>query len=222
MDIISYLLGKNASGGGGGTDLDWSALGYTERPPYIKKGYDYALTIKNNWDASQTNLTNKFSSDKNLMYMPLVDTSKATIMQGMFANCTILQYVPTLDTSNVTNMRSMFSECNSIIYLDLSGFNTDNLTEMRTMFNNCNNLKELNLSSFNTSQVKNMSSLFAGCRSLELLDIRNFDFSNVTNSSGMFNYVPDNCLIIVKDQTSKDWITNKFTNLTNVKIVSEL
>lgn len=221
MDITSYLLGKQA-GGGSGSDVDWSAIGYQETPEPITIGYDYAVTIKNNWDASQTSLRNKFSNDKNLIYMPLVDTSEATSMYSMFSGCTSLQFVPTLDTTNVTNMRAMFNECTSLLYLDLSGFNTSSLTEMRNMFNGCANLKELNLSTFNISNITDTGALFSGCRSLEKLDIRSFDFSNIAFSTGMFNYVPNDCLIIVKDQTAKEWITSKFTNLTNVKTVGEL
>jgi len=39
--------------------------------------------------------------------------------------------------------------------------------------------------------------------------------------SSASNGVPDNCLIIVKDETAKQWITSKFSRLTNVKTIVE-
>lgn len=48
MDIQSYLLGKNSAGGGDGSDLDWTALGYTDRPQAIDDGYNYAKKYKKN------------------------------------------------------------------------------------------------------------------------------------------------------------------------------
>ena len=63
-----------------------------------------------------------------------------------------------------------------------------------------------------------MQSMFYNCSSLTNLDISNFTFDKVTNYTGMFTNVPNNCEILVKSQTEKDWITSKFANLTNVKI----
>jgi hypothetical protein len=34
----------------------------------------------------------------------------------------------------------------------------------------------------------------------------------------MFSNVPTDCLIYVKDETAKSWITGKFTTLTNVQV----
>ena len=67
-----------------------------------------------------------------------------------------------------------------------------------------------------------MRDCFYNCKKLTRLDIRNFDFTNVTSYSSMFGIVPTDCLIIVKDDTAKTWITEKFTTLTNVKTVAEL
>ena len=89
---------------------------------------------------------------------------------------------------------------------------------MYRMFFSCSGLTSLNLSSFDTSKVTNMGSMFSGCTALQHLDISNFDFTNVTSYSNMFSNVPANCEILVKDETAKEWITSKFTNLTNVKV----
>ena len=93
---------------------------------------------------------------------------------------------------------------------------------MNYMFENCSKLTILDLSNFNTSNVTNMYGMFYSCYKLIHVDLRSFDFTKVTNYSSMFGGVPNNCEIIVKDDTAKEWITTHFTNLTNVKTVAEL
>ena len=69
--------------------------------------------------------------------------------------------------------------------------------------------------------------MFYNCSSLTKLDIRNFDFSNIsidqyqTNYKNAFYGIPNDCLIIVKDDTQRTWITSKFSNLTNIKTIAE-
>ena len=127
-----------------------------------------------------------------------------------------------LNTSAVTNMARMFDNCSSLTSLDLSNFNTSKVTNMSNMFCNCYSLTSLDLSNFDTSKVTDMEGMFYYCSKLTNLDIRNFDFTNVTSYSNTFRRIPANCLIIVKDDTAKTWITSKFTYLTNVKTVAEL
>ena len=90
------------------------------------------------------------------------------------------------------------------------------------MLQYCTNLKTIELSSFDTLNVTNMIYMFHNCSSLTSLDIRNFNFTKVTSYTNMFTGVPADCKIIVKDDTAKEWITSKFTNLTNVVTVAEL
>ena len=93
---------------GGGSSLDWSAIGYSEEPDTgIEEGYEYAIEVKNNWTPA-TSLINKFNNNVNLKFMPLVDTSITTNMQSIFRNCYILSAIPQLNTSNVTNTSQMF------------------------------------------------------------------------------------------------------------------
>ncbi len=127
-----------------------------------------------------------------------------------------------LNTSEVTNMARMFESCSGLTSLDVSNFNTSKVTNMTFMFSSCSSLKELDLSSFDTSKVTDMSYMFYSCNKLTNLDIRNFNFTNVTSYNRMFGSIPANCLIIVKNDTAKEWITSKFTTLTNVKTVAEL
>ena len=130
--------------------------------------------------------------------------------------------VSTLDTSYFANMNYMFGKSSNLIRLDLSHWNTSNVTDMSYMFRDCKNLTELDLSSFDTSNVTTMQMMFYGCKVLKHLDIRNFTFDKVTNYSNMFYDVPDNCLIIVKSQTEKEWVLARRIYFTNVKTVAEL
>lgn len=119
-------------------------------------------------------------------------------------------------------MNYMFENCSKLTTLDLSNFNTSNVTNISGMFMRCSSLTSLNLSNFDTSNVTNMYGMFYSCYKLIHVDLRSFDFTKVTNYSSMFGGVPNNCEIIVKDDTAKEWITTHFTNLTNVKTVAEL
>ena len=105
---------------------------------------------------------------------------------------------------------------------EIPEMDTSKVTNMAGMFSNSMSLTSLNLSNFDTSKVTNMDSMFYSCSKLTSLDIRNFDFTKVTSYSAMFYNIPTDCLIIVKDDTAKTWVTSKFTTLTNVKTVAEL
>lgn len=156
------------------------------------------------------------------------NTSSVTNMSNMFTGCAGLTNldVSTFNTEKVTNMSSMFDGCSGLTNINLSNFNTSAVTNMSEMFDGCNGLTSIDLSNFNTSLVTNMSSMFQYCKNLTSIDIRNFDFTNVTSYSSMFgssasNGVPNDCLIIVKDDVAKTWITSKFSRLTNVKTIAE-
>lgn len=132
-----------------------------------------------------------------------------------------------LNTSNVTTMRFMFNTCNNLTSLNFSNFNTKKVTNMNSMFAGCSSLTELDLSSFEGDAIQRTERMFQSCTSLTKIDMRNFTFTNIAYSSYMFGSnsmsgIPDDCLIIVKDNTEKSWITSNFSRLTNVKTVAEL
>lgn len=122
---------------------------------------------------------------------------------------------------DVTSLQYCFRGCSAIEF-DFSVIDTSKVTNMRNMFDTCTLIVNLDLSNFDTSRVTRMDNMFASCVNLQHLDIRNFDFTNVSNYTGMFENVPNDCEIIVKDNTAKTWIISKFSNLTNVKTVEEL
>lgn len=155
-----------------------------------------------------------------------INSSSCTDMSYMFSgssnitSCTLTN----IDTSHVTTFVSFFNTFGSnTIAQDIARkMVTTSATVMDFMFYDCSSFTHLNLSYFVTPALTSTNAMFSGCSSLQELDIRNMTFSLVSNSGGMFNYVPNDCLIIVKDNTEKTWITSRFSNLTNVRTVAEL
>lgn len=234
MDIISYLLGKNSSGGGGGgTDLDEyfyttidenTSASETMSNKIIKKLADVIV------DDSVTSLEYAYSSAKGIggMLPKVICNNNITSLEGMYAWLKEVTSVDLsgLDTSNVTSMRMLFKLSTATTTLTSinfgNNFNTEKVTDMYEMFASNRGLTSLDLSSFKTPLLKNTSYMFNDCRGLTFLDIRNMTFDVVNSHSSMFSSsIPNNCLIIVKSDTEKTWITSKFSFLTNVKTAAE-
>lgn len=248
-DVTDYeQVDVNVGGGGGGSEYNWSAIGYSEEPQAIEDGYNYAKQIYDNWNNPSTM---SFNGDAKLMFFPAVSLANVKQMNLAFNNCYSLLYAKLKITSFTTNMASCFSGCYSLKEIDMTEADTsmvDNMqsmfqyckfekfefkpadtssvTSIRYMFQYCDKLKEIDLSTFTTQSLTNSGSMFQYCTLLEKIDIRKMELTNITNSGNMFgssaNDGPaNNCLIIVKDQTQKDWITTNFSRFTNVKTVAE-
>lgn len=84
-----------------------------------------------------------------------------------------------LDTSRVTNMERMFADCPSLVSLDVSSFDTARVMSMNSMFRGSTSLSSLDLTSFNTSNVIDMGAMLENCSSLFFVDLSSFDTSNV-------------------------------------------
>lgn len=148
----------------------------------------------------------------------------------MFQWCSNLLEVDlnNIDMTGVTNSARMFYDNERLSELDMSWVDMPNNTTMEQMFSNCYALKRLDLRNCTIPKVKNMTSCFWGLRALEYLDIRNMDFKSVTTHTNMFGNgtvtydVPENCEIIVKDDTARDWILARKSTFTNIKTVAEL
>lgn len=160
---------------------DWSEIGYDNTPENIINSFNYSKEIKNTWDNNVINLRNKFYSNKNLVYMPLVDTSKVTNMNGMFNGCSSLLSVPLLDTSKVTDMGSMFRSCSSLI--NIPQLDTSNVNSTANMFQDCTKLTAIPL--LDTSKVTNIGYMFNSCTSL--ISVPLLDTSRVTYMNNMFS-----------------------------------
>ena len=151
------------------------------------------------------------------------NTQNITSMDNLFFRC---RNLTTLDlsnfnTENVTTMLVMFANCSNLTTLDLSNFNTERVTTLRQMFAGCLKLTSLNLSSFKSTVVNSTYLMFSNCSMLNFLDMRNFDFTTVNEYQQMFDNANTSCLIVVKDQTQKDWFTTNYPTMTNVQTVAE-
>lgn len=186
-----------------------------------------------------TNMSSMFKECSNLSSIDLsgFNTSKVTAMNSMFYNCVLLSSLDLsgFDTSEVTNMNSMLYGVirgyGLITSLNLSNFNTSKVTDMGYMFYSNTALTSLDISSFSNPTTANiyLAYMFGYCTSLTHIDMRNLIVSGITTASKYSNMfgsaassgVPDDCEIIVKDDTEKTWINTKFPRLTNVKTVAE-
>lgn len=207
MDITSYLLGKNASSGGGGG-------GTSQIKP---KSISFTTLTDASIDVSLVDMTQIYSA------------------QNMFADCYYLTEIKgwtEADTSNITLMNQMFQNAGyfatgSANY-DFSGFSIASCSTLNKAFmgfaHGISNLS-LDLSSFENTDAVNTGDMFSGCTNITHIDLRKFDFTKLDSYSNMFgssgNGVPDDCEIIVADDTQKTWVTTNFSRLINVKTVAE-
>lgn len=153
---------------------EFDIMGYdgSEQPLF---GYlEYSKDISKNWDDSQTGLMSKFRNDKNLVFCPLVDTSKANNMTAMFSSCVNLMQVPLLDTSNVVHFDEMFYNCSSLT--TVPQFNTSSLYSAQLMFAGCSKLVSVPLLDF--TNAKELRSMLLACSELAELG----GFSNLSVS----------------------------------------
>ena len=146
---------------------EFDIMGYdgSEQPLF---GYlEYSKDTVRNWDSEQV-LMNRFRNDKNLVFCPLVDTSKADNMTAMFSNCTNLMQVPLLNTANVVHFDEMFYNCSSLTVVPQ--FDTTNLYSANLMFGGCSKLVSVPLLDF--TNAKELRSMLLGCS--ELTDLKGF------------------------------------------------
>lgn len=152
---------------------EFDIMGYdgSERPLFSY--LEYSKDIVRNWDDSQV-LMNRFRNDKNLVFMPKVDTSKANNMTAMFSNCTNLIQVPLLDTSNVVHFDDMFYNCYNLV--TVPQFDTTNLYSANLMLAGCSKLILIPLLDFSKAEL--IRYMLSGCSELTNLD----GFSNLAVS----------------------------------------
>ena len=174
-----------------------------------------------------------------IFYLPKIDVSEKTSMEGAFAACESLVAIPKLDTSNVTDMTRMFDSCHSLVCVPL--LNTQKVTTMTRMFTYCCSLKSVPL--FDTSAVTDMSYMFYKCNALgsipafntqsvekmlhmfsycnSLTDLYRLNTSVVTNTSSMFEHcsglvnIPE---LDAQNITTMSTMFNGCYSLMNVKL----
>ena len=206
FSVYPLKINEISTGGGtGGSGLDWSELGYSKEPESFTNAFDYAKSIYDNWNMSDTinyfgdgnlvyfplvdtvfvtSLDNSFGYCSALQELPLLNTSNVNSMTGAFMNCSSLKSIPLLDTSNVTNFNQAFAYCKNL--QEIPELNTSNATQTYAMFSDCTALARIPL--IDTSKVENMSSMFANCYALET--IPELNTSNAVSVESMFSMCP--------------------------------
>jgi surface protein len=218
---VTVNVNVPSSGGGessGEGIVDLGSIGYTDDdiPDSWKEGLEYAKEIQENWDSSKTSMSNKFSNNKNLVFMPMVDTSNVTSMNSCFDGCSSLTTIPELNTSKVTSMSSCFDDCFSL--QAIPELDTSNVTSMDYCFYGCNSLQYI--PELDTSNVTSMNGCFNGCSSLTT--IPELNTSKVTNIQNCFSYCSSLTTIPQLDLSKVRNINGAFSNCSNLIYVPEL
>lgn len=146
---------------------EFDIMGYngSEQPLF---GYlEYSKDVVKNWDADQV-LMNRFRNDKDLIFMPKVDTSNADNMTAMFSGCINLLQVPLLNTANVVHFDEMFYNCTSLT--TIPQFDTSNLYSAQLMFGGCSKLVKIPL--FDFTKAEQLRSILLACS--ELMELGGF------------------------------------------------
>lgn len=122
--------------------------------------------------------------------------ASTTVCKQLFKGSTALSSadLSNLDTSAATDMEGMFADCKKLKTLNMSGINTNGVHSFTKMFDGCVSLKSLDLSSFNTPSLLRTDMMFRNCSNLENLDISNVNLAKATNVAQMFN----NCSSLAK------------------------
>ena len=159
------------------------------------------------------------------------DTSKVENMAYLFSSSDFEEIygIKNWKVSKVTTFERCFYQDEELLDIDLSKWTNKVCTTLKSMFYNSAKLKRFDLRGFTPVEGADTSYMFYGCTSAEYIDIRNFDLTSEANTTtSMFgsastasSKIPENCLIICKDDTQKEFITTNYNWLTNIKTLSE-
>lgn len=207
MDLTSYLLGKEAGGGGGTPTLQSKEVEITENGQTTvtaDSGYDglssVAVTtnVSGGGDLSEyfnDTITENTTTALNALQMIVKKVPNITIANNVttlvnaFYNDRIEELGKIISTdSNVTSLSRMFYNCRKLKTVDFSNFNSSNVTLTDNMFCWCEKLENVKFDNFNTTKVTNMSDMFRNCYVLTELNLSSFYTPNLTNSSQMFGW----------------------------------
>lgn len=168
-----------------------------------------------------TSVNDLFRGTKITEIPTIINNSSITSFNNCFYEC---ENLIEADFSNISfnstlgiSFQYMFFGCTNLTKIDLSSINTTGSVNLQGAFTNCTNLKEIDLSNLNAST--RLYNTFDNCTSLEKIDISNLDLTtNVSAYTHPFDNVPTNCLILVKNQASKEWLEAKIPTFTNIQI----
>ena len=177
MDITSYLLGKQAGGGGGQPSLQSKSITITENGTQnvtADSGYDGLSSVSVTTNVSggggldwsvigYSGEPQAIEDGYNYAVEIMNNWTPATSLSYKFYNDKKLMFMPLVDTSTTTNMQSMFENCYSLIEIGI--LNTSSVTKMKDMFKSCYSLEEIPL--IDTSQVTSFEGFMNSCQKIK-------------------------------------------------------
>lgn len=203
-------------------DLNFSGLTTSYYQAMDKLFYECSsmVSLYNIDKLNDLNASNLFTRDGYYLFFEL--------LQG----CSSLKEITGLNKltgARCSGYVGFMKDCSNMEIIDLSSLVSDNVSGTNIysdMFMGCSKARQILLPKFNFANCKNSTHtsyarLFSGCSSLELLDLRSSSFNSLPTTNDMFKDVPQDCLIICKDTTAKNFILSARSDLTNVKTVAE-
>ena len=180
MDALSYLLGKNSSGGGSKNAFIDGSVAYSGGGT-IRALIDNVddLTLS----SSTVDMSSFFDGCSNLKTVPMIDTSKVKVMNFCFSSCKEITSMPLWDTHLVTNMQSMFYMCTKLA--DVPVLDTSVLLAAGNMFQSCNNLTDESLN--NILKMCINATIYTGTKTLYALGLRKTKYTQ-SKIEGLSNY----------------------------------
>lgn len=184
MDVTSYLLGKNASGGGG-ADLSKYFKNQITKGTSSSSGVAKMIkTIPSDTVISGTDIDYAFIGASGLVELPVLDTSNVETMAYLCKNCSNLISFPLWNTSKVFNMTQMFYGCSKLENVSL--LDTRSITNFAQMFYNCSKLTDASLNNILKMCVDATS--YSGTKTLSALGITNSTVYPASRIQALSNY----------------------------------
>ena len=178
-DVLSTYADKIASISSGGAwtghadEAGLKAIGWTDDDIayYQKYGVNwneeddqYHLVPEDNKALYGVLTASNISTYKDrIVYLPKIDTSGKTDMEGLFRGCNIMVAIPMLNTSSVTKMKQMFYQCYALVCIPQ--LDTSLVTTMEGIFNQCYSLSYVPVLDMSAGPV--VSQMFGNCYSLQ-------------------------------------------------------
>lgn len=169
---------------------DWTKIGYDDTPISTLIGFDYAVSIKDNWDTSIVTHIERYRDDKVLMYWPKnIDTSNLISVDRMFqaSNLEIID----IDLSFARSAGALCTDCLNLRSAIIHGLGNPAapagaVGSIPNMFSNCRSLVNVDLNLTEYSTVMSAVNLFTDCWELKEF-IYDGKSKNIARISTLFN-----------------------------------
>ena len=167
----------------GGDIWGFDQIGYIPENSIIVDSIKYSLKIKEEFANGKT----KFGSDVKLVIFPNVDFLQLLgDAMNMFSGCCALVYLPFIDATKMTRLQGTFNMCSALQELHIT--NTHNSWTYTTCFSGCTSLRKID--SIDWSNTTAAAYPFSNCKSLVFALMKNLGKSTLTtyDFSGALNW----------------------------------